>query len=192
LYLIPYRIHFLLKRLKRKMKLTSALAFAMPLCASAFAPSKSAVFTKTLTQTVHPSIAVQRLEPSALFNVPATAELPEKLYFPKDKEAPKILGGVKIGTRKLTVVTGASSGLGLNAAYTLATTGRHFVILAVRDVEKGKKGTFVICMSHSKFCQFVVYIISWTHSLRFTFDMSDTSFLKQLPKKWVSLMDLIQ
>lgn len=121
------------------MKFTSALAFAMPLCASAFAPSKSAVFTKTLSQTVHPSIPVQRVEPSALFNVPATAELPEKLYFPKDKEAPKILGGVKIGTRKLSVVTGASSGLGLNAAYTLATTGRHFVILAVRDVEKGKR-----------------------------------------------------
>ena len=122
------------------MKFTSALAFALPLCASAFAPSKSALFTKTLTQTNHPSVAVQRVEKSPLFNVPATAQLPEKLYFPKDKEAPKILGGVKIGNRKLTVVTGASSGLGLNAAYTLASTGRHFVIMAVRDVEKGKRG----------------------------------------------------
>jgi hypothetical protein len=87
-------------------------------------------------------VAVQKVEKFPLYNVPATAQLPEKLYFPKDKEAPKILGGVKIGNRKLTVVTGASSGLGLNAAYTLATTGRHFVIMAVRDVEKGKRGMF--------------------------------------------------
>lgn len=49
------------------------------------------------------------------------------------------MGGLKIGLRKLTVVTGASSGLGLNAAATLAKTGRHFVVMAVRDVEKGKK-----------------------------------------------------
>ena len=126
------------------MKFTSVFALAMPMCASAFAPSKSSVFTKELTQTMHPSIAVQRVENSPLYNVPATAQLPEKLYFPKDKEAPKILGGVKIGTRKLSVVTGASSGLGLNAAYTLATTGRHFVIMAVSDVEKGKRGRFLM------------------------------------------------
>jgi protochlorophyllide reductase len=66
-------------------------------------------------------------------------ELPEKLYFPKDKEAAKVLGGVKIGSRKLTVITGASSGLGLNCAAKLAKTGRHFVVMAVRDVEKGKR-----------------------------------------------------
>jgi protochlorophyllide reductase len=66
-------------------------------------------------------------------------ELPEKLYFPQDKEAAKYLGGVKIGNRKLTVITGASSGLGLNCAATLAKTGRHFVVMAVRDVEKGKR-----------------------------------------------------
>jgi len=57
-------------------------------------------------------------------------DLPEKLYFPKeDKEQPKVLGGLKIGTRKLTVITGASSGLGLNCAATLAKTGRHFVVM---------------------------------------------------------------
>jgi len=66
-------------------------------------------------------------------------ELPEKLYFPEDKEAAKVLGGVKIGNRKLTVITGASSGLGLNCAATLAKTGRHFVVMACRDVEKGKR-----------------------------------------------------
>jgi len=66
-------------------------------------------------------------------------DLPEKLYFPEAKEKPKVLGGIKIGNRKLTVITGASSGLGLNCAATLTKTGRHFVVMAVRDVEKGKR-----------------------------------------------------
>jgi protochlorophyllide reductase len=65
-------------------------------------------------------------------------ELPEKLYF--EKEVPKVLGGLQIGLRKLVVVTGASSGLGLNAAATLAKTGRYFVIMACRDTEKAKRG----------------------------------------------------
>jgi len=62
-----------------------------------------------------------------------------KIYSPDSKEIPKVLGGVKIGLRKLVVVTGASSGLGLNAAVTLAKTGKYFVVMACRDVEKGKK-----------------------------------------------------
>jgi len=68
-----------------------------------------------------------------------TAELPDKLYFPQEKELPKVLGGIKIGVRKLVVVTGASSGLGLNAAATLAKTGRYFVVMACRDIKKGKR-----------------------------------------------------
>lgn len=68
-------------------------------------------------------------------------ELPEKLYFPQEKEVPKVLGGLKIGLRELVVITGASSGLGLNCAVTLAKTGKYFVVMACRDVEKGKKGT---------------------------------------------------
>jgi protochlorophyllide reductase len=47
---------------------------------------------------------------------------------------------VKIGLRKLVVITGASSGLGLNCAATLAKTGRYHVVMACRDVEKAKKG----------------------------------------------------
>ena len=70
-------------------------------------------------------------------------EMPAKYYPPKEKEVPKVLGGVKIGLRKLVVITGASSGLGLNTATTLAKTGRYFVVMAVRDVEKGKRGTKV-------------------------------------------------
>ena len=69
-----------------------------------------------------------------------TSALPEKLYF--KKEAPKVLGGIKIGTRELVVVTGASSGLGRSAASVLAKTGRYFVVMACRDVEKGKAGMY--------------------------------------------------
>jgi NAD(P)-dependent dehydrogenase (short-subunit alcohol dehydrogenase family) len=64
----------------------------------------------------------------------------EKIYSPQSKEIPKVLGGVKIGLRKLVVVTGASSGLGLSAAVSLAKKGNYYVIMACRDVEKGKKG----------------------------------------------------
>ncbi len=66
-------------------------------------------------------------------------ELPEKLYFEKDKEIPKVLGGVVIGSRKLVVITGASSGLGRKCASVLAKTGRYYVVMAVRDVEKAKR-----------------------------------------------------
>jgi len=65
--------------------------------------------------------------------------MPDKLYFKKAKEAPKVLGGLKIGLRELVVVTGASSGLGLHCASTLAKTGKYFVVMAVRDVEKAKR-----------------------------------------------------
>jgi len=75
---------------------------------------------------------------TALDAVLTRTELPEKLYFKKEKEVPKVLGGLQIGLRKLTVITGASSGLGLNCAATLAKTGRYFVVMACRDVEKGK------------------------------------------------------
>jgi len=70
-----------------------------------------------------------------------TTELTDKFYF--EKEAPKILGGIKIGTRELVVITGASSGLGRNCASVLAKTGRYFVVMACRDVEKGKAGTIL-------------------------------------------------
>ena len=65
-------------------------------------------------------------------------ELPEKLYLPKEKETPKVLGGLQIGLRKLVVVTGASSGLGLFCADALLKTGRYFVVCAVRDTDKMK------------------------------------------------------
>jgi protochlorophyllide reductase len=81
-------------------------------------------------------------------------ELPEKLYIAKEKEMPKVLGGLKIGLRQLVVITGASSGLGLYCAATLAKSGRYFVVMAVRDLEKAKTGkretlslVVVVCFS---------------------------------------------
>lgn len=66
-------------------------------------------------------------------------DLPEKIYDKQSKELPKVLGGLKIGLRKLVVVTGASSGLGLATAVALAKTGKYFIVMAVRDVEKAKE-----------------------------------------------------
>lgn len=105
----------------------------------AFAPAASQVRSQRLaSNTVDARIASEWASPTLLADMLTQTELPEKIYLPKDKESAKILGGVKIGTRRLTVITGASSGLGLNCAVALSKTGRHFVVMAVRDVEKGK------------------------------------------------------
>lgn len=122
------------------------LTAILPLCAVAFSPS-SLPSTKSATHQQQNQYASQKnsvnniqLNAALATEEPMTTEeLP--LYFPKQKEFPKVLGGIKIGLRKLTVITGASSGLGLNTAQTLVNTGRHFVVMAVRDVEKGKRGT---------------------------------------------------
>lgn len=108
----------------------------------AFAPNMA-----SMTRTVAPSMMVSS-PPLSVRDRSLTArqamlqavELPEKLYIPKEKEIPKVAGGIKIGLRKLVVITGASSGLGLNTAVTLAKSGRYFVVMACRDVEKGKRG----------------------------------------------------
>ena len=108
----------------------------------AFAPNMAAL-TRTSTA---PSIAsTQPLTVSRHGVVERQAmlqpvDLPEKHYIPREKEIPKVLGGLTIGLRKLIVITGASSGLGLNTAVTLTKSGRYFVVMAVRDVEKGKRG----------------------------------------------------
>lgn len=109
---------------------------------SAFAPSiktpaKTAVTTTPFTASSAPTTPSSS---TALCEMLTQTELPQKLYFEKEKEAPKVLGGLKIGLRKLVVVTGASSGLGLNCAATLAKTNKYFVVMACRDVEKGKRG----------------------------------------------------
>ena len=109
---------------------------------TAFAPSmhKSALSLSTQSASISPLFRNDNKVSSTARCALETAEMPDKLYFKKTKEAPKVLGGLKIGLRELVVVTGASSGLGLNCAVTLAKTGKYFVVMAVRDVEKAKRG----------------------------------------------------
>lgn len=109
--------------------------------------------TRTATASVAdvvPSVAqTQSTTQSQLNAMLKEREMTEKYYIPKAKETPKVLGGVKIGLRKLVVITGASSGLGLNAAIKLAQSGNYFVVMACRDVEKAKRGEFIrsiICL----------------------------------------------
>lgn len=121
--------------------LTRLLLVALPMCAAAFsAPQKPATVKIIEKATGLSSPLVDGIKKARSEDIaPVTVELPEKYYFPQEKETPKVLGGVRIGTRKLCVVTGASSGLGLNCANTLVKSGRHFVVMACRDVEKGKE-----------------------------------------------------
>jgi len=51
---------------------------------------------------------------------------------------PPYLGFLKAGTKKLCVITGASSGLGLETAKVLANSGDYYIIAAVRDLAKMK------------------------------------------------------
>mmetsp|Transcript_10969 Transcript_10969/g.34941 ORF Transcript_10969/g.34941 Transcript_10969/m.34941 type:complete len:421 (-) Transcript_10969:242-1504(-) len=51
---------------------------------------------------------------------------------------PKVNGGLLIGNRKLVVVTGASSGLGLYGAMELAKSGEYYVVMACRNVERSE------------------------------------------------------
>ena len=115
------------------------------------AASLSMAFTPAMQKA---SRVTQSLSNSPLFRNPTTStseiaakgtflqetDLPADLYTPKDKEVPKVLGGLKIGLRELVVITGASSGLGLYTALSLAKTGKYFVVMACRDIEKGKRG----------------------------------------------------
>jgi len=117
-----------------------AIAAALPLFTDAFAPNVAKTFGTSSLQEQSSFRVIEgskNIATSTSLNALTTTEMPEKLYF--KKETPKVLGGVKIGLRKLVVVTGASSGLGLNAAVKLAQTGRHYVVMACRDVEKAKQ-----------------------------------------------------
>jgi hypothetical protein len=101
----------------------------------------------SIAQTSTPPATTTTVPDSSLKALLQAVELPEKLYIPKEKEIPKVLGGLKIGLRKLVVITGASSGLGLNTAITLAKSGRYFIVMACRDVEKGKRGNVDECLT---------------------------------------------
>jgi hypothetical protein len=109
--------------------------------AGAFAPSQRGVMrTTTSATTTTPSISSVVLSATSGSTTEYTEQV-GKLYTKESKETPKVLGGLKMGGRELVVITGASSGLGLNTAINLAKTGRYYVVMAVRDTEKAKRGT---------------------------------------------------
>lgn len=126
---------------------------------SAFTPAMDKAFRTTQGVANSPLFRnnnnkVSSTERSAVLE---QTELPSKLYFKQAKEMPKVLGGLKIGLRELVVITGASSGLGLNCAATLAKTGKYFVVMAVRDVEKAKRGKYVLRMRSNVACHVAPY-----------------------------------
>jgi len=65
-------------------------------------------------------------------SVVAVAAPPERKAYTA-RETPPVLGGIKVGTRRVVVVTGASSGLGLATTKALHEQGDYFIICAVRD-----------------------------------------------------------
>jgi protochlorophyllide reductase len=71
-------------------------------------------------------------------NNPTAALSGKKLYDGKEA-VPPIMGSLKVGNRRMVVVTGASSGLGLWCTKALIDKGNHFVICGVRDVAKMDK-----------------------------------------------------
>jgi len=88
-----------------------------------------------------------------------------KLYNSDSKEAPKILGGVKIGLKKLVVITGASSGLGLSTTISLAKTGKYHVIMACRNIEKAKRVAKEVGLPENSFTVMKLELAS-TQSIR--------------------------
>ena len=76
--------------------------------------------------------------PRAVLAAPevASVDAGSKLYDKADVEAPKLAGGLVVGTRRIVVITGASSGLGLSATKALTQRGGFFVVAAVRDTKK--------------------------------------------------------
>ena len=106
---------------------------------SGFAPS-AVVQTNTMTaNTVVPAPQTAAQAQSSFQLSAVMSDEASQIYEPGAKETPKVLGGVKIGLRKLVVITGASSGLGLATTISLAKTGKYHIIMACRDVEKAKR-----------------------------------------------------
>jgi protochlorophyllide reductase len=112
------------------MALLSALVF-LAAGASALAPvpgvgTRARQATVAMAATTNPD----KLKVAPLLESPPVDSTPQ---------APKINGGIVVGTRKLVVVTGASSGLGLYGALSLAKRGGYYVVLACRNVERAER-----------------------------------------------------
>jgi len=98
---------------------------------------KSTLTTSTIATSPFPSTASKFRLGAVIDNDVDSSS--GKIYSTDSKETPKVLGGVKIGLRKLIVITGASSGLGLSTTIALAKTGKYHIVMACRNIEKAKK-----------------------------------------------------
>ena len=93
----------------------------------------------------------------------------DKLY--TKKELPPALGGIRLGFRKLAVVTGASSGLGLWTAKALADKGDYFVICAVRDPKKMDAKAKEVGISKNDYCAMKLELGSFQSVKDFVFNL---------------------
>jgi len=93
----------------------------------------------------------------------------DKLY--TKKEIPPALGGIRLGFRKLAVVTGASSGLGLWTAKALADKGDYFVICAVRDPKKMDAKAKEVGISSNDYCAMKLELGSFQSVKDFVFNL---------------------
>jgi protochlorophyllide reductase len=111
--------------------------------AAAFTSPSAGLYRATRTSAVVDSAPRSLVSTSTELYSASVKDFPTKKLYNKssEKEMPKVLGGLKIGLRELVVITGASSGLGLNCAVKMAKSGKYFVVMAVRDVEKAARGT---------------------------------------------------
>jgi NADPH:quinone reductase-like Zn-dependent oxidoreductase len=108
--------------------------------ASAFAPAPMAL--RRATAAAPSAASALRRHATTEEGKGASLRMPTKIESPdvdSTAEAPKINGGIVIGLRKLVVITGASSGLGLQASLSLAKKGGYYVVMACRDVQKGNE-----------------------------------------------------
>ncbi|CEM01821.1 unnamed protein product [Vitrella brassicaformis CCMP3155] len=123
----------------------AVLALALPLSHAFVPPSPAHLPSLSSSRRV----SLRRSPPPA--SLPSTALQATTLVRPtsdtkdaKDKEPltadlPPLLGGLRAINKKIVVITGASSGLGLATTKSLAKQGGYFVVMAVRDKEKTKR-----------------------------------------------------
>jgi hypothetical protein len=118
-----------------KFLLLSVVAFASAVSSAAFVPSAPFVVSSKRALCGRTSIGCERKFAtfSGLRSAKATASPP------KPFELPPVLGlGFKSLNKRLVVITGTTSGLGLSTLKALLNRKDSFVVCAVRDVQKMK------------------------------------------------------
>jgi len=119
-----------------------AAPFAAGFGPAVIAPRNAALIGRTMTTlsavVVNEPITIAKTRKDLEDDLSSPTDI-EIIKRPYSKEIPKVLGGVKIGLKKLVVITGASSGLGRSTTIALAKTGKYHIVMACRDVEKAKK-----------------------------------------------------